>query len=464
MMKSPNFKFQISSFQPHEVNMTKEYRETLWTEGMFLRPHHFQFADRNLDTKLRQATEHLCPYNWGFRHIEIDTSAVSNHIFTVRSCQILLEDGTQLSMPGNLDLDNRSFRENTAGAEYLDIFIGIPGWRPDASNTLGESEGLMERRYRPEEISIADENTGDNPAPVQVRRFRGRIFWGTEDMSGYECIRAARVRLSSSGGNPAPDSSYFPPVLNIHAWQPLQAVCEDINNGLSMANYALIRDFADREFSELLGIPRGIEAVVKMMATNRYVASLDQLCKTPMLHPFIIYVELLRLAASMNIFRGKRSAPNFPEYRHEDLGKCFLEMKEIIDSMLDRIGTSTFIQRSFQFRNDRFEADLDESWISGHRLFYIGVRGEENISRLDRNIGRFKICSPSDFTTVTQKRLGGLGVRRLRVLPSSLPEREGTYYLQINMEGDFWKSIEQDRVIVISGAKDLNYKFELYIV
>ncbi|MFW5635533.1 MAG: type VI secretion system baseplate subunit TssK, partial [Thermodesulfobacteriota bacterium] len=108
--------------------------------------------------------------------------------------------------------------------------------------------------------------------------------------------------------------------------------------------------------------------------------------------------------------------------------------------------------------------DLEESWITGHRLFYIGVKGEENTSRLDRNISRLKICAPSDFAAITQKRLGGLGCRRLRMVPSTLPEREGTHYLQINMEGPFWESIEEDRVIVIAGAKDLSYKFELFVV
>jgi type VI secretion system protein ImpJ len=445
--------------------MSSEYRDIMWSEGMFLRPHHFQFADRAADARLRQATEHLCPHNWGFKLLEIDTAAVSNHTFSVRTCRILMEDGLQLNLPGNLDLDRRSFREAVAGLEYLDVFLGVPTWRPDAANTVGEEEGGGQiRRYRPEETTVVDEHTGDDPSPLQIKRFRGRIFWGTEDMTGYDVMRIARIKQASSGAAVSLDPAYFPPALDIAVWQPLLGVCEDVNNGLAMANYALIRDFSDREFTELLGIPRGIEAVIKMVATNRHVASLDQMCKTPHMHPFLIYLELLRLGATLGIFRGKRTAPSFPDYRHDDLGKCFLEMKEIIDGLLDRIGTSTFIQRSFQLRNDRLEADLEESWITGHRLFYIGVKGEENTSRLDRNIARLKICAPSDFAAITQKRLGGLGCRRLRMVPSTLPEREGTHYLQINMEGPFWESIEEDRVIVIAGAKDLSYKFELFVV
>ena len=75
--------------------MEKEFREVLWSEGMFMLPHHFQFSGRNLDTKLRQSTDHLASYNCGFNHLDIDTAAIKNLLFEVRSCQVILENGIQ---------------------------------------------------------------------------------------------------------------------------------------------------------------------------------------------------------------------------------------------------------------------------------------------------------------------------------------------------------------------------------
>ena len=37
-----------------------------WSEGLFLRPHHFQQADRYLEAALEGRTRHLTPYAWGF--------------------------------------------------------------------------------------------------------------------------------------------------------------------------------------------------------------------------------------------------------------------------------------------------------------------------------------------------------------------------------------------------------------
>jgi type VI secretion system protein ImpJ len=447
--------------------MEKEHREIMWTEGMFLLPHHLQFANRNVDTKLRQATEHLMPFNWGFRHLEIDAASLKNYLLAVRSCQVVTENGTQLSMPGNLDLDPRSFKEGLAGStEFLDVFLGVPMWRPDSPNTMGEGDdgGALERRYRMDETEVVDENLGENPRPLQIKRFRGRIFWSTEDTTGYETVQIARIKMSPSGETTILDPNYIPPVMDIRAWPPLLAICEDMNNALAMANYALVRDFADREITELLGMPRGLEAAIKMIATNSYVASLGQMCKTPNLHPYLIYLELLRLAATLGLFRGKRTAPAHPDYAHDDLAKCFLGIKEVLDSLMDRIGTSTFLQRSFQVRNDRLEVDLEEDWVSGMRLLYLGVSGEDDISQLEQKMSRLKICAPRDFSAVIQRRLGGVGIRRLRRVPAALPERAGTSYFQISMAGDFWRSIEEDKTIAIVGAEELDYSFTLYVV
>jgi type VI secretion system protein ImpJ len=207
-----------------------------------------------------------------------------------------------------------------------------------------------------------------------------------------------------------------------------------------------------------------MEATLKMMATNSYVASLRQMCKTPNLHPYLIYLELLRLAATLGIFRGRRTAAAHPDYAHNNLGNCFMGIKEVIDGLLDRIGTSTFFQRSFQFRNDRLEVDLEEDWVSGVRLLYLGITGEEDISRLEQKVSRLKLCAPGDFSAVIQRRLEGLGIRRLHRAPATLPERADTNYYQMRMEGDFWRSIEQERTIAVVGSEDLNYSLTLYVV
>ncbi|MDM8555571.1 type VI secretion system baseplate subunit TssK [Desulfococcaceae bacterium HSG7] len=448
----------------------KERQEVLWSEGMFMLPHHFQFASRNLDLKLRQGTNHLSPFNWGFKHLEIDTEALKNYRFVIRSCEVIFGNGAQLTMPGNLVVHPRSFKHAGSGNDdLLDIYLCIPVWRPNAPNTIStdksdEDESLLRRRFQSENIEIMDENSGANPRSIQVKRLQGKLFWEEEDRSGYNSIQIARVKLTSSGDVEGLDSDYIPPVVSIDSWPPLLGVCEDIANGLTIANGALVRDFTNREFTELLEMPRGLEAIIKMLATNGFVASLNQICKTPYLPPYTIYLELLRLASTLTLFKGKRSTASLPDYVHDDLGFCFFKLADIINRMMDRIGSSTFMQRPFQHRNERLEVEIEEDWASGARLIYIGVEGEENLSRLDQNVIRLKLCAPQDASVILQKRLGGIGMNRLRRVPAALPDKIGTYYFQVSMESTYWENIEKERIMSLIGDAHPNYSFTLYVV
>ncbi|MFC1363443.1 MAG: type VI secretion system baseplate subunit TssK, partial [gamma proteobacterium symbiont of Ctena orbiculata] len=47
----------------------------VWSEGMFLRPHHFQQQERFLEHMVEARCADLIPYSWGFTHLKIDRQA-----------------------------------------------------------------------------------------------------------------------------------------------------------------------------------------------------------------------------------------------------------------------------------------------------------------------------------------------------------------------------------------------------
>jgi len=62
-----------------------------WHEGMFLRPHHFQAADRYWADQVRQGSRWDLNYNWGIRRIDIDLPALKNYRFVVNQLQARLK-------------------------------------------------------------------------------------------------------------------------------------------------------------------------------------------------------------------------------------------------------------------------------------------------------------------------------------------------------------------------------------
>ena len=63
-----------------------------WHEGMFLRPHHFQAATRNMNEVVRQQVQWDNHYSWGLRSIDIDEEALRNYRFVVHRLRARLRD------------------------------------------------------------------------------------------------------------------------------------------------------------------------------------------------------------------------------------------------------------------------------------------------------------------------------------------------------------------------------------
>ncbi len=85
-----------------------------WSEGMFLRPQHFQAWDRYWNGVLGQAIDWRVPYAYGMRSCAISHSALGAYQFQLDACQIVLRDGTLANLINPMRIDLRAaFAENT---------------------------------------------------------------------------------------------------------------------------------------------------------------------------------------------------------------------------------------------------------------------------------------------------------------------------------------------------------------
>ena len=87
-----------------------------WYEGLFLRPHHLQAADRYWTELIQTGSRWNCAYDYGVYAFEFSKEALANHQLDVRVLKARLRDGTLVDLelgqqPDRLDLktvDRRS--------------------------------------------------------------------------------------------------------------------------------------------------------------------------------------------------------------------------------------------------------------------------------------------------------------------------------------------------------------------
>ena len=76
-----------------------------WSEGMFLRPHHFQAAERHINERIRTGEQWDNPYNYGLFSFDHSKEALANQHFEVRGLKARMRDGTLIEGGVVLELD-----------------------------------------------------------------------------------------------------------------------------------------------------------------------------------------------------------------------------------------------------------------------------------------------------------------------------------------------------------------------
>src|SRR5215468_8830485 len=75
----------------------------VWSEGMFLRPQHFQQQARYFERIVHQRVESVRAFAWGLVECTLDRAALAIGKFAVSSAVGVLDDGTPFAIPHDTD-------------------------------------------------------------------------------------------------------------------------------------------------------------------------------------------------------------------------------------------------------------------------------------------------------------------------------------------------------------------------
>jgi type VI secretion system protein ImpJ len=459
---------------------------------MFLRPQHFQAAQRHGADLEGRGDKWDLHYNWGLRAIELDRDALANHRLVVRSLQARLRDGTLIAVPEDGLLPEVDLKAALERDSLVTVFLAVPLLRVGRANVPGNGQA-GETRYLLDTLQVEDENTGGNPQPVEVRLLNLKLLLSNQDHAGYEVLPIARLEKSARAeATPQVQLAYIPPLLACDAWQPLsagilQAVYDRVGKKLDL----LAAQVSSRGIS--FGSQAAGDALIfgQLRALNEACAVLGVLAFAQGVHPLPAYLELCRLVGQLGIFGDARRVPDLPRYDHDDLGGCFHRVKNYIDALLDRIVEPDYKERPFEGAGLRMQVTLEPSWMESMWQMYVGVQSPLPADELVRLLTRagqldMKIGSSERVDRIFQLGQAGLRFAHSPQPPRALPSPPGLIYLQVNRESqqEEWQnvqksltlairlnetrvvgSIEGQRVLTIrTGGQTTTLQFTLYVV
>jgi len=447
-----------------------------WSEGLFLRPHHFQAADRYWAEALHTSEQWDHQYDYGVRTLEFSDDAIANYQFQLNSCHARMRDGTLISLEPGQEPDRVDLKEAFETESVVRVYLAVPKLKMGSVNVATDADP-GKHRYLESKQSAQDESQGGNDQEIQFRTLNVRVMLSTQDLAGYEVLPIAQIqRAGQEEATPEVDDAYFPPMLAIDAWPPLgRDVVRDVYDIIGQKIEHLCQQVINRGISLSTQVPGDLDRLMMLSKLNEAYSVLRVLAFAFGVHPFVAYTELCRIVGQLAIFGAERRCPDLPVYDHDDLAGIFRRVKELIEMLLARVRDYEYEQRFFIGRGRGLAVSLESQWFHTDWQWFVGVyRG--NLSRDDC----MKLLSPGQLNWklgasdkvehLFVTRSPGLHLTPLAQAPRALPPSGHVIYFEVTRGNAAWNDVLETESLamrlnenLIANRDDLQGKQDLVV-
>jgi type VI secretion system protein ImpJ len=422
-----------------------------WREGQFLRPQHFQQADRSFDSRLRARADLLRPYPWGLSEIQIDEDMATLGKFTVVRAKGVMPDGTAFSIPDELPppppLD---MPEDTRDAT---IYLTLPAAQVGAQEFREAESATPDTRFLVAESDVSD-NFSDDRSSEQIELARPNLHFGvTRDQTyGRVLCGLAQVRELQSK-RVMFDDRYIPPVQDIAATRPLKHGLVDILGRCEQR----ADELAVRAVEATDGGAETFASFLLLQALNKWIPVLRHLDSLPVVHPERLYQELASLAGEIaTLIKPERKAPPLPAYEHENLRGTFEPLFDLLQSMLSAVFDRSAVQLPLENAGPgAWVSTIVDRNLYQHGYFYLAVKAAASA---DEVRGMFpsvaKLGAVEKMRQIVDSALPGVPLRYTPTPPPQLRVLPGFVYFELDRGVPDWRDFSTANALGLHVAGD----------
>ncbi|WP_400564948.1 type VI secretion system baseplate subunit TssK [Pseudomonas aeruginosa] len=411
----------------------------VWSEGMFLRPQHFQQHDRYLETLVDGRCRSLLAGGWGFSELKLDDALLTQGKLAIVSARGVLPDGTPFNIPADdpapapLNVEE-SLRDGI-------VYLGLPLKRVGTRDTVEEGVALGGARYVSQVQEVRDDNAAfESRAPVALGSQAFRLLTERDGLGEYAAVGVARVREKRADQALSLDEDYLPPVLDIAAAPPLASFAKELLGLLHQRGEAL----AGRVVASSAGGASEIADFLLLQLVNRAEALTGHLSRVRPLHPQELYRELVALAGEFCTFTASQRRPEeYPVYNHDDLAASFapvmLALRQALATVIDAKAIAIpIVEKAYGVH----VAMLSDRSLIDNASFVLVVRADVPGESLRGHFPQqAKVGSVEHIRDLVNLQLPGIGLLPMPVAPRQIPYHAGSTYFELDRGSAHWKQL-----------------------
>ncbi|UGY11725.1 type VI secretion system baseplate subunit TssK (plasmid) [Bradyrhizobium septentrionale] len=431
----------------------------IWSEGMLVRPQHFQQYDRWIEQLVENRVAGLVGYGWGIRKLAFDRDLLALGQLALTALEAIMPDGTALRVPEHVRPPIG--RIPPPAAKNLLVKIAV-GTRRQAGSDVCSGDALA-HRHDHEVLQVRNPSAPEKaPVDIRVASLTTHLMFDGEEEVDLITLPIGRIRDIDPAGAITLSNTYVPPAIDIHAVQPVIALLNEVRSVLRTRAEALA---ARADPSRATADGAGLIDLVTLSIVNDAEAVFDHFAATCGHHPETVFRALLGLAGRLSSFVGDRRKPQeMPPYRHEDLESCFTPLADILRKLLSVVMQSAAISLPLQDRGYGILTGLiiDRTLFQDSRFVLVAVGSVPTETLRNQLPAQMKVGSVEQIRDLVNLQLPGVPVRALAVAPRELPYIQNAVYFELDQAAELWRTLPRSAAFAfhVSGDySDLHLEF-----
>ncbi len=200
----------------------------VWTEGLFLKPHHLQQQERYFENLLHNKTALYHHNGWGIISLSINKEMLNLGKISLIDCQALFADGTFYQAPGQDQLPDAFDVPNNLSNGL--IYLALPLLTADKPS-ISLQKGIHHCRYSAQFTQINNNiEDQENPCETQIASLKPKILCDTAELPGYTVIPFLKIKEIRSNQMIVLDQDYMAPTVKVVANDKLQTFLKEVDS------------------------------------------------------------------------------------------------------------------------------------------------------------------------------------------------------------------------------------------
>jgi type VI secretion system protein ImpJ len=422
----------------------------VWSEGLFLQPHHFQQQDRYFERYVEGRCRALVANSWGFTEIELERDLLSIGKFGLRRVEGVFPDGTPFRMPEDdplpLPID--------VGADVRDqiVNLAMPLRRVgdlDISRP-GSADGLARSEVR--ELQVRDSTTaGADVILMEVAALRTRFLLARDMTEAYACVPLAHIVECRADKQVVLDDTFIPTVLHARTASRLATLTTELLGLFHQRGEAL----GGRVAVTGRGSAAEVGDFLMLQAINRFEPLLRHHADSGALHPEELFQLCMAAAGELATWTTTSRRPQaFPGYRHDRLRESFDPVILALRASLSVVSPDTAISIPIEPRKFGISvAVVHDRTLYSTATFILAARADIPSEELrSRFPAQLKVGPVEKIRNLVTLALPGVPVTAVPVAPRQIPFHAGFAYFELDQSHELWEQLKTSGGIALHVA------------